>query len=231
MKKILSTTAIVGSLCLLGSNAIADSKAFQGAHIGVSGSVFGAEFKGKRVGAADASTPNDSTGLTTNGSAGFVGGLADIDIGYTAALDKNSAITVGARYIPIKADVSASSNATAGDSGKAELKDIYGLYIKPAYVVSKDAAVYAGLHYMKGDLNVTGLSATGSSKPGDLEGWGGSVGLRVNLTKNAFLNVEASYTEFDGLTVKDVASGKATTKTYTFDPYLAEGRVTLGFKF
>ena len=231
MKKILSTTAIVGSLCLLGSNAIADSKAFQGAHIGVSGSVFGAEFKGKRVGTADASTPLDSTGLTTKGSAGFVGGLADIDIGYTAALDKNSAITVGARYIPIKADVSASSDATAGDSGKAELKDIYGLYIKPAYVVSKDAAVYAGLHYMKGDLNVTGLSATGSAKPGDLEGWGGSVGLRVNLTQNAFLNVEASYTEFDGLTVKDVAKGKGTTKTYTFDPYLAEGRVTLGFKF
>ena len=230
MKKILSTTAIAGSLCLLGSNAIADSKAFQGTHIGVSGSVFGAEFKGKRVGTADASTPLDTTKLTTNGSAGFVGGLADLDIGYTAALDKNSAITIGARYIPVKADVSASSS-DSGDTGKAELKNIYGLYLKPTYVVSKDAAVYAGLHYMKGDLNVTGLSATGSSKPGDLEGWGGSVGLRVNLTKNAFLNVEASYTEFDGLTVKDVASGKATTKTYTFDPYLAEGRVTLGFKF
>jgi len=230
MKKILSTTAIVGSLCLLGSNAIADSKAFQGAHIGVSGSVFGAEFKGKRVGTADASTPADTTKLTTNGSAGFVGGLADLDIGYTATLDKNSAITIGARYIPVKADVSASSS-DSGDSGKAELKNIYGLYLKPTYIVSKDAAVYAGLHYMKGDLNVTGLSATGSAKPGDLEGWGGSVGLRVNLTQNAFLNVEASYTEFDGLTVKDVAKGKATTKTYTFDPYLAEGRVTLGFKF
>ena len=230
MKKILSTTAIAGSLCLLGSNAIADSKAFQGAHIGVSGSVFGAEFKGSRVNTADSSTPSNTTHLRTNGSAGFVGGLADLDIGYTATLDKNSAITIGARYIPVKADVSASSS-DSGDSGKAELKNIYGLYLKPTYVVSKDAAVYAGLHYMKGDLKVTGLSATGSSSPADLEGYGGSVGVRVNLTQNAFLNVEASYTEFDGLTVKDVAAGKATTKTYTFDPYLAEGRVTLGFKF
>jgi len=224
MKKILSTTAIAGSLCLLGTGSFADSKSITGAHIGISASVIGAEFDGKR-------TASDNTTSMT-GRAGLVGGIGDIDVGYTAALDKNSAVTIGVRYIPLKVDGSGtSSDTTTGTTIKGELENIYGAYIKPTYAISKDASVFVGVHYLKGDLNVTGLSATGSQKPGDLEGWGGSVGVRVNLTPSAFLSVEASYTDFDGLRAKDVSNDGIRTKTVTFDPKIAEGRVTLGFTF
>jgi len=222
MKKILSTTAIVSSLCLLGTNSFADSKSVVGPHIGISASVIGAEFAGTR--SASDSSP------TSTGRAGLVHGIGDIDIGYTAALDKNAAITLGARYIPLKADASGTSaDATTGGTIKAELKDIYGAYIKPSYVISKDASVFAGIHYLRGDLKVTGLS--GGSQPGDLEGYGGSIGVRVNLTPSTFLSVEASYTDFKSLKVTDVSNDTRRTKTVAFDPALAEGRVTLGFKF
>ena len=74
-----------------------------------------------------------------------------------------------------------------------------------------------------------------TTAPGDLEGYGASTGLKVMLTKNAFVQVEAAYTKYDTLTATDTALGGEGTKvvrTYKAqDPELAEGRITVGYKF
>ena len=55
------------------------------------------------------------------------------------------------------------------------------------------------------------------------------------LTKNAFVQVEAAYTKYDTLTATDRSiggEGGVITRTYKAqDPELAEGRITVGYKF
>jgi len=56
----------------------------------------------------------------------------------------------------------------------------------------------------------------------DLEGWGISGGLRVMLTKDAFIQTEAVYTKFDSVSVRDNSTLKsgATRTITTNDPTL-----------
>jgi len=244
MKKILSTTAIAGSLCLLGTSAFAQ---FVGPYLGISGSIAGAATVGSKTTNTGAATTSNVSANTGEGPAGIIVPLAAIDAGYSFGVGKGASIALGVTYNPLKGEFNAKEGGTADTNANItnrtfSVKNIYSVYIQPTFDINKDAAFFIKGFYTAGDSNLTGVAV---SKPGDLEGLGASAGLRVMLTKNAFVQVEAAYSQYDNLTaqiaetVANAQGGGAglpaqniVTRTFTAkDPSVAEGRITLGFKF
>jgi hypothetical protein len=209
MNKILKLSAIA----LLASSVSAMAQK-TGTSIAVFGAIAGAEV---------AASGNAGTGNGTgSGSVGKVTGIGGFDIGYNF----NPNIAIGATYIPMDAKIGTGSVDGGTVSGK--LKDHYTIYIEPAYVVNKDASLYARIQYAHADLTLSG--ATGSNK---LEGWGAGIGLKTFLNANTFVRAEANYTEYDSIRGTNVTTsgGAATTTTVSGTPYLAQGIISIGYQF
>ena len=207
MKKILKLSAIA----LLASSVSAMAQK-SGASIAVFGAIAGAE-----VDASGNAGTNNGTG---SGSVGKVTPVAGFDIGYNFTPN----FAIGATYIPMEAKIG--TGRVDGGSVTGELKDHYTIYIEPAYVINKDASLYARLQYAHADMTLTG--ATGSNK---LEGWGAGIGLKTFLTSNTFVQAEASYTEYDTLTATRTATGGTGLVTASGTPAIAAGTITIGYKF
>ena len=219
MNKLLKLSAI--ALLASSTSLMAQSKSFEGLSIGLFGSIIGAEVDGKIT---------DSNGAVSTGSIGKVTPVAGIDASYTFATGSNGFFGVGATYLAGEAefglgDADSSSDATKTFKGK--IKDHYSVYIQPGYAVSKDSAVYGKLSYNHADFNISNAV----KQPGDLEGWGYGIGLKTFLTANAFVQVEASYTEYDNLTATRTATGGTGLTTASGTPAIAAGTITIGYKF
>jgi len=210
MNKILKLSAIA----LLTSSVSAMAQK-SGASIAVFGAIAGAE-----VDASGNAGTNNGTG---SGSVGKVTPVAGFDIGYNFTPN----FAIGATYIPMEAKIG--TGIIDGGSVTGEIKDHYTIYIEPAYVVNKDASLYARLQYAHADMTLTG--ATGSNK---LEGWGVGIGLKTFLNANTFIRAEANYIEYDTISGTNVTTGGAggsTTTTVSGTPYLAQGIISIGYQF
>ena len=221
MNKLLKLSAI--ALLASSTSLMAQSKSFEGASIGLFGSMIGAEVDGKVT---------DSNSAVSTGSIGKVTPVAGLDASYTFATGSNGFFGIGATYLAGEAEfgvgnADSSSDATKSFNGK--IKDHYTVYIQPGYAVSKDSAVYGKLSYNHADFNVSNAV----KQPGDLQGWGYGVGLKTFLTANAFVQVEASYTEYDTLTATRTAAAGGGTgiTTVSGTPTIAAGTITIGYKF
>ena len=210
MNKILKLSAV--ALLAFSVSAMAQKT---GVSIAVFGSIAGAE--------VEASGNAGSGNGTGSGSVGKVTPVAGFDIGYNF----NPNIAIGATYIPMEAKIG--TGRIDGGSVTGELKDHYTIYVEPAFVVNKDASLYARLQYAHADMTLTG--ATGSNK---LEGWGVGIGLKTFLNANTFVRAEANYTEYDnisGTNVTTAGNGGSTTTTVSGTPYLAQGIISIGYQF
>lgn len=218
MNKILKLSAI--ALLASSTSLMAQSKSFEGPSIGLFGSMVGAEVDGKVT---------DSNSAVSTGSIGKVTPVAGLDASYTFATGSNGFFGIGATYLAGEAEFGV-GNADSGDSAKnfkGKIKDHYSVYIQPGYAVSKDSAVYGKLSYNHADFEVS----NSLKQPGDLQGWGYGVGLKTFLTANAFVQVEASYTEYDTLTSTKTATGGTGLVTASGTPTIAAGTITIGYKF
>jgi hypothetical protein len=219
MNKILKLSAI--ALLASSTSLMAQSKSFEGASIGLFGSMIGAEVDGKVT---------DSNSAVSTGSIGKVTPVAGLDASYTFATGSNGFIGIGATYLAGEAEFglgNADSVETGAKNFKGKIKDHYTVYIQPGYAVSKDSAVYGKLSYNHADFNVSNAV----KQPGDLEGWGAGVGLKTFLTANTFVQAEASYTEYDTLTATKTATGGTGLVTASGKPAIAAGTITIGYKF
>ena len=239
MNKILKLSAI--ALLASSTSLMAQSKNFAGASLGLSVSALGAEINGS--GTSSAGGTNGAN--TGSASVGKVAEIAAIDASYGFAMGNNSVISIGATYTPGKAKAgsgtytdngSGTLNVDSVGSMNVEVKDPYTIYIAPTYVVGPNSAIYAKLGYSKTDLNVTATgSAALTKKPADMEGWTYAIGSKTMLTSNLYLGVEASITDYDSVTATQSTSANGlvagTTKNITADVKVAQGTVTLGYKF
>ena len=219
MNKILKLSAI--ALLASSTSLMAQSKSFEGASIGLFGSMIGAEVDGKVT---------DSNSAVSTGSIGKVTPVAGLDASYTFATGSNGFIGIGATYLAGEAEFglgNADSVETGAKNFKGKIKDHYTVYIQPGYAVSKDSAVYGKLSYNHADFNVSNAV----KQPGDLEGWGAGIGLKTFLTSNTFVQAEASYTEYDTLTATKTATGGTGLVTASGTPAIAAGTITIGYKF
>ena len=229
MNKILKLSAV--ALLASSTSLMAQSKSFSGASIGLSLSAIGAEVSGNST--ATASGTVSGSNSVSSGSIGKVAEIAAIDLSYGFEMGSNSVISIGASYTPGKAKAGSANYTDNGsntsDTGALtlEVKDPYTIYIAPTYVVSKDSALYAKLGYSKADINT---SATGgaslSRKPADLEGWTYAIGSKTLLNNNVYVGIEASITDYDSISATTTNSS-----TITADPKVAQGTITLGYKF
>jgi hypothetical protein len=223
MNKILKLSAI--ALLASSTSLMAQTKSFEGGSIGLQVGMAGGEL--------DGSSTTTSNGNTTSGnggsaSAGKITALAGLDLGYGFAAGNNFVFGVGATYIPFKAKVATGTgnDTTSGTTSSVELKDHYTLYIQPTFVLNKDSALYVKAQYAHADLTTKNLTTASSS----MEGYGAGVGLKTFFNSNAFIQVEANYTEYD--TIRGTKSnGSGGTTSVTADPKLLQGMITLGYKF
>jgi len=227
MNKILKLSAI--ALLASSTSLMAQSKNFAGASIGLSLSAVGAEISGSST----SSTGGNSTANSTSGSIGKVAEIAAIDASYGFEMGANSVFVIGATYTPGKAKAGSGNytdrNDSTSDTGtlSVEIKDPYTIYVAPTYVVGNNAALYAKLGYSKADTNVnaTGGAAL-TAKPSDLEGWTYAIGSKTLLTNNVYVGVEASITDYDS-----IRATRATGVNINADAKVAQGTITLGYKF
>jgi hypothetical protein len=239
MNKILKLSAI--ALLASSTSLMAQSKNFAGPSLGLSVSALGAEINGSGT----SSTGGTDGANTGSASVGKVAEIAAIDASYGFAMGNNSVLSIGATYTPGKAKAGSgtytdngSGTLNVNDAGSinVEVKDPYTIYIAPTYVVGPNSALYAKLGYSKTDLNVTATgSAALTKKPDDMKGWTYAIGSKTMLTSNLYLGVEASITDYDSVTATQSTSANGlvagTTKNITADVKVAQGTVTLGYKF
>ena len=230
MNKILKLSAI--ALLASSTSLMAQSKNFAGASIGLSLSAVGAEISGNSTSSAGGTSGTNAT----SGSIGKVAEIAAIDASYGFAMSNNSVFVVGATYTPGKAKAG-TGNYTDTNTGtdsesntgtlSVEVKDPYTIYVAPTYVVGNNSALYAKLGYSKADINVnaTGGAAL-TAKPNDLEGWTYAIGSKTLLTNNVYVGVEASITDYDA-----ISATRATNVNTSADVKVAQGTITLGYKF
>ena len=138
--------------------------------------------------------------------------------------------TAAAGAVSVTRSGNYTDNNTGGtDTGTltVEVKDPYTIYVAPTYVVGNNSALYAKLGYSKADLNVnaTGGAAL-TTKPSDLEGWTYAIGSKTLLTNNVYFGVEASVTDYDS-----IKATRATGVNISADAKVAQGTITLGYKF
>jgi hypothetical protein len=227
MNKILKLSAI--ALLASSTSLMAQSKNFAGASLGLSLSAVGAEISGNSTSSSGGTNGSNAT----SGSIGKVAEIAAIDASYGFNMGANSVFVVGATYTPGKAKAGSGNytdNNTGGtDTGtlSVEIKDPYTIYVAPTYVVGNNSALYGKLGYSKADVNVnaTGGAAL-TSKPSDLEGWTYAIGSKTLLTNNVYVGVEASITDYDS-----IRATRATGVNINADAKVAQGTITLGYKF
>jgi len=240
MNKILKLSAI--ALLASSTSLMAQSKNFAGPSLGLSVSALGAEINGSGT----SSTGGTNGANTGSASVGKVAEIAAIDASYGFAMGNNSVLSIGATYTPGKAKAGSgtytdngsalTTNVNDAGSMNVEVKNPYTIYVAPTYVVGPNSAIYAKLGYSKTDLNVTATgSAALTKKPDDMEGWTYAIGSKTMLTSNLYLGVEASITDYDSVTATQSTSANGlvagTTKNITADVKVAQGTVTLGYKF
>jgi opacity protein-like surface antigen len=228
MNKILKLSAI--ALLASSTSLMAQSKNFAGTSLGISLSAVGAEISGSSTSSSGGTAGSNAS----SGSIGKVAEIAAIDASYGFAMGANSVFVIGATYTPGKAKAG-SGNYTdnntggTGDTGalSVEVKDPYTIYVAPTYVVGNNSALYAKLGYSKADVNVnaTGGAAL-TTKPSDLEGWTYAIGSKTLLTNNVYVGVEASITDYD-----KISATRATGVNISADAKVAQGTITLGYKF
>ena len=232
MNKILKLSAI--ALLASSTSLMAQSKNFAGASLGLSLSAVGAEISGSSTSSSGGTAGTNSS----TGSIGKVAEIAAIDASYGFAMGANSVFVVGATYTPGKAKAGTGNytdNNTEVQAGvtsntgtlSVEVKDPYTIYVAPTYVVGNNSALYAKLGYSKADINVnaTGGAAL-TAKPSDLEGWTYAIGSKTLLTNNVYVGVEASVTDYDSINAT-----RATGVKVSADAKVAQGTITLGYKF
>ena len=203
---------LVICLLLAGTSSVYAQKT--GPSIAIYGSFAGAEVEG-----------SGSAGTKTgSGTVGMITPIAGFDIGYNFT----PAIALGVTYIPMKADIG-TGKVDSTSSRSVEVKDHYTIYIEPSYVVNKDASLYARAFYAAASTSSTGFT----SKPDDLEGYGGAVGLKTFLNANTFVRAEASYTEYDTISFTSVTTsgGASTTTTGSGTPRIVQGTIAIGYQF
>jgi len=260
MKKILVTTALTTSMLLAATNANAQAKNnFGGFAVAINGAMVGVEASGGKSGAATGGTTTQSS--TGSLAVGKITPLASIDASYHFPVNPTFAIGLGVDYIPAKADLSTGSRTASRQEGgatganaetqtsttdnlNASVKDHYMVYIQPTFAINKDSAFFAKVGYQEAktsfpasfQTSVTGgtrVTETVTKRNPDLKGWSYSVGLKTYLTSQAFVAVEALYSDYDTVSTTTTSSGNGNTATKTYSAAIeaVQARVALGFKF
>ena len=214
MKKIKVIIFSLLSSILLTQNSSAD-----GFGMGVTASFAQLDVDGKE----DVDS-NGTTDATKNVSDDVFVGSIFAEYTFENLNSTGLALTVGADYIPVEADIDKRSITqttistadpavvTSGtNSVEGTVKDHFTVYIQPGSMINDSTMVYGTLGYAFADLNgkSTSLTHTNISESKDLEGIKYGIGVKKYLT-NAFVKFDISKTDYDDVSFTTSNNTKAT---------------------
>jgi opacity protein-like surface antigen len=205
---------LIGALTLLSLSAgIANAADFNGFSLAVSASASGAK--------VDGSATNGST--AGSASLGENGVIPSIDAAYRFG-SATGGLAVGVEYVPGSVDIATGKSTDVDQSATFKIENYYTIYAQPEYNLNADTAIFAKVGYTSADVKVSS-NTTLTNKPGSIDGWRYGVGLKSFFNKNAFVQVEASMTDFDSV------RAASSSNSWTADPSLVQGTVSVGYKF
>ena len=220
---------LVGAVCIsavgLISSANADSSAFTGAYVGVTGSAIGIAMDGyhtRTLGEAN----------VTNGAVGAVTESAGVEIGFSYPLSDMFFITVGAGATPFDTSISAKDITEAKDV-KLTTDEILTYFIEPSFNVTENSALFLKIGHSDSEISATGTEVT--NKVYDFSGDVFALGTKTVSDNGLYLKTEAGMTSYDSLKILNINEefngASSFTATATADVDVAYGQITLGYKF
>ena len=220
---------IVGSVCisllsLIGS-ANADSSAFTGLYVGVSGSAIGIAMDGKYN-----RTLGDAKSVS--GSIGTVHESAGMEAGFSYPLSDMFFVTVGAGVTPFSSTIKA-NDALDEKNIILTTDDITTFFIEPSFNITENSAFFIKYGVSESEIAATGTEIT--NKVYDFDGETFGVGTKTVSDNGIYLKTEAGVTSYDTLTLNNIQEFNDGASTFTAnakaDVDIAYGQITLGYKF
>ena len=206
----------------------ADSSNFAGPYIGITASGYGVE-------AESTSNTRTTSALDTSYSItsdkihiGKVAGVVGLEAGYALPLGSAFLIDIGATYHSGTATID--HDGGSGNSAAAvsfTIDDLVTFYIAPSVVLSDTSSLYVKVGLSEADTGVTGDITT----PARLSGTTWAIGTRTVLDSGIFIRTEAGYTDYNGISAHGGGTNIQNTTSYSAEPTIAFGTVSLGFRF
>ena len=100
-------------------------------------------------------------------------------------------------------------------------------YIAPTVVLSDTSSLYLKVGLTEADITVSG----DITSPGNLSGTTWAMGTRTVLESGIFIRTEAGYTDYNGISSHGKGTNVNADNSYSAQPTIAFGAVTLGFRF
>ena len=217
--------AATASLMSVISSANADSSAFTGAYVAVTGSAIGMALDGTR-------TKTLGQAQTTKGKAGMVSPAAGLEAGFSYPLSDMAFITLGVNFQPFDTQVKA-DNVTKSTNVKLDTSDILSVFIEPSFNVTENSAFFIKVGYSESELAATGTDVT--DKTYDFDGTTIAIGTKTMADNGMFFKTEAGMTDYSSINIKNILEDEAGAKTFTSsvkaDVEVAYGQMTIGYKF
>ena len=222
MNKLKTIIFAVCSLVLVNTGtAVADSGNFAGPYVGVSVSGYGMSLAGTSTATSDAVTETDEV------PAGATTPVQGFELGYALPLGTQVLLDVGAAYYTGEAQLEhiGDDSDTMRDV-TMKIDDLRSWYIAPTLVLSDTSSMYIKTALSEADVTVSG----DITSPGNLSGQTWAMGSRTVLDSGIFVRTEAGYTKYNGISAIGKGTTIQTSTSYSAEPTVAYGTVSLGFR-
>ena len=238
MNKLKTMLCAVFTLMLVNitTTAQADSSNFAGPYFGVTASGYGMQLAGSAR-----TSPTGGTYEEDEVSLGQIAAVVGIEVGYALPIGSAFLIDIGGSYYSgeakmdfhhdgtgtVLAPVSETADTLVGKDVSFKVDDLVSYYIAPTIVLSDTSSLYVKVGLTEADIGVSGDVTT----PGDLSGTTWAIGTRTVLESGIFIKTEAGYTDYNGIGVHGMGNSISASNSYTAEPTIAFGTVSLGFRF
>ena len=228
MNKLKVILAASCALMLASIGAVqADSSHFAGPYVGISGSGYGMQLSGSSN--AGVGEPTEDVSL------GQVAPITGIEVGYVLPVGSSFLVDVGASYFQGAASLEyhhdSVKNGTDAMTPKQNISftidDLVSYYVAPTLVLSDTSSLYVKVGLTEADIGVTG----DITSPSNLSGTTWAMGTRTVLDSGIFIKTEAGYTDYNGISAHGKGTSVNSVNSYSAEPTVAFGTVSLGFRF
>ena len=232
MNKLYKIICAACTLVLINTGTLlADASNFAGPYIGVSASGYGMQLSGS------SSTGGPENKEIDEVSIGQVAPITGFEAGYVIPLGSMFLIDLGASYYTGSAkleyhhdavpDVGTPTDSLTNKDVSFTIGNLTQGYIAPTLVLSDTSSLYLKVGLSEAQVKITG----DITSPGDLSGQTWAMGTRTVLDSGIFIRTEAGYTDYNGISAWGKGTSVATTNSYSAEPTVAFGSVSLGFRF
>ena len=216
-------------LVTVGTSVKADSSNFAGPYIGLTASGYGIEADSTSTSSKALAADGSSSNSNDAAQIGKVAGVVGAEVGYALPLGSAFLIDVGATYHSGEAKIDHDGGDNGARSVAFMIDDLVTFYIAPSLVLSDTSSLYVKVGLSEADTGVTG----DVTSPGNLSGTTWAIGTRTVLDSGIFIRTEAGFTDYNGISAhgKGSSGGIASATSYSAEPTIAFGTVSLGFRF